>query len=316
MTQNTDIIRQVAHKYAETHMWWEWQIPVYLFLGGIVAGLMVLTSYRIVKGPDEERSLQFRLISWLVPVLLSLGMLALFLDLSNRLNVMRFYAAFIPTAPMSWGAWILIAVYPISILFALAELPKGILESLKKNKIGTLVAGLSDWANDPVRKSRIAWFNLALGVGIGIYTGVLLGNLAARPLWNSAILGPLFLASGLSTGAAFMLLFGLSKKERHLIGRADIVFITLELVLLSLFIITLLNGSTVQQEAVSLLMNNTYAVWFWSLVIIAGLLFPLAVEVVGYKRGRESRWVAPVMVLVGGFALRWILVFAGQTVSW
>ena len=43
-----------------------------------------------------------------------------------------------------------------------------------------------------------------LGVGIGIYTGILLNTMVARPLWNSAILGPLFLFSGLSAGAAMM----------------------------------------------------------------------------------------------------------------
>jgi hypothetical protein len=43
-----------------------------------------------------------------------------------------------------------------------------------------------------------------LGVGLGIYTGILLNTMVARPLWNSAILGPLFLVSGLSAGAAVM----------------------------------------------------------------------------------------------------------------
>jgi protein NrfD len=43
-----------------------------------------------------------------------------------------------------------------------------------------------------------------LGVALGIYTGILLNTMVARPLWNSAILGPLFLVSGLSAGAAVM----------------------------------------------------------------------------------------------------------------
>ena len=39
---------------------------------------------------------------------------------------------------------------------------------------------------------------------LGIYTGILLNTMVARPLWNSAILGPLFLFSGLSAGAAMV----------------------------------------------------------------------------------------------------------------
>ena len=62
---------------------------------------------------------------------------------------------------------------------------------------------LSDWLlAAPARISALAWANIVLGVGLGIYTGILLNTMVARPLWNSAILGPLFLVSGLSAGAA------------------------------------------------------------------------------------------------------------------
>ena len=56
----------------------------------------------------------------------------------------------------------------------------------------------------PGRISALGWTNIVLGVGLGIYTGILLNTMVARPLWNSAILGPLFLFSGLSAGAAMM----------------------------------------------------------------------------------------------------------------
>ena len=42
---------------------------------------------------------------------------------------------------------------------------------------------------------------LRFGIALGIYTGILLSAMVARPLWNSAILGPLFLFSGLSAAA-------------------------------------------------------------------------------------------------------------------
>ena len=56
----------------------------------------------------------------------------------------------------------------------------------------------------------LAWANIVLGVALGIYTGILLNTMVARPLWNSAILGPLFLFSGLSAGAAMVHLAGAS----------------------------------------------------------------------------------------------------------
>ena len=60
--------------------------------------------------------------------------------------------------------------------------------------------------------AEVAPDRLVLGIGLGAYTGVLLGTLGARPAWSSAVLGPLFLVSGLSTGAALMMLFSLGSR--------------------------------------------------------------------------------------------------------
>ena len=100
-----------AVPYLETEHWWEWQIPLYLFLGGIAAGVMVLAAARVLVDPNDERSRTFRLLTWLSPLLLSLGMFALWLDLEKRWQVYRFYMAVRPLAPMSCGAWILLAVH-------------------------------------------------------------------------------------------------------------------------------------------------------------------------------------------------------------
>jgi protein NrfD len=51
-------------------------------------------------------------------------------------------------------------------------------------------------------KKYMALALLPLTVILGIYTGILLSAFNARPLWNNAILGPLFFVSGLSTAAA------------------------------------------------------------------------------------------------------------------
>ena len=109
--------------------------------------------------------------------------------------------------------------------------------------------------------------NMLVGIALGIYTGILLGTLGARPLWNSALLGPLFLFSGLSTAAAVLhgilvlttpdeerpafadfLLSSLArlvearpldKKVGPVLAGADNSFLTIELGLLCLFLIGL-----------------------------------------------------------------------------
>ena len=64
-------------------------------------------------------------------VLLSLGMLALFLDLEHKLYVWRLYTTFQPTSPMSWGALDPDARVPGPLLGALAlRVPGGLLRTL------------------------------------------------------------------------------------------------------------------------------------------------------------------------------------------
>lgn len=294
---------------------WHAEIPLYLFLGGLVAGLLVLPALDAWRRPDAPRSRALALLPWLAPVLLSLGMLFLWLDLANRWNVLRFYFVLRAASPMSWGAWILLLIYPASILFALAQLPPALATSLaSRSRWLTRLPLLVDWARARVR--GLALLSVASGVALGIYTGVLLGALGARPLWNSAVLGPLFLVSGLSTGAAFMLLYRLADGERRLLGRADMLLIVAELALIGLWLIGLATGSAAGREAAGLLLGGRYTAAFWTMVVAVGLLAPLLAEWLEHRHGLVPGRAAAVLVLVGGLALRWIIVAAGQHAGW
>lgn len=305
---------------------WHGEVPAYLFLGGLVAGIMVLTGVWMLRSPDRARSRALSLLPWAAPILLSLGMLFLWLDLENRWNVARFYLTFEATSPMSWGSWILLAIYPASILLALRMLPTELracpLSKLAK-RFGATAFGQRaeqsfmrgmEWVDAHTR--GIALANVVLGVGLGIYTGVLLGSLGARPLWSSAILGPLFLVSGLSTGAAFMMLYALKDDERIAFGRTDMVLIAVELALIGLWLTGLATGGAAAREAAGLVLGGPYTAAFWTLVVSLGLLAPLAAEWLELRHNEVPGRLAAVLVLVGGFALRWILVYAGQHSDW
>jgi formate-dependent nitrite reductase membrane component NrfD len=58
--------------------------------------------------------------------------------------------------------------------------------------------------------------------------------------------------------------------------------------------------------------GGEYTAVFWALVVFAGLLVPLLVEAVEARKHLRPTRVAPVLVLCGGLALRWVLVSAGQ----
>jgi len=294
---------------------WSWQIPLYLFLGGMVAGIMIFAGFRMLKRERGESSDALGFLPWTAPIAISLGMFFLWLDLEHPFNAWRFYMAFKLTSPMSWGAWVLVGVYPVSILLAWVTTPEGA-KRIIRERLGRFPAFTRAERWVELNTSLMAVLNIVMGSALGIYTGVLLGTMAARPLWNSALLGPLFLASGLSSGAAFMLLFNLRDSERVLLGRADMGFIGVELVLLALWMIGLATGGAPSQAALASILGGPYTTAFWALVVILGLLAPLFGEWFEHRHGAVPGKGAAVLVLIGGFALRWILVFAGQDTGW
>jgi len=294
---------------------WGWEIPLYLFLGGLVAGIMIFTGIRMLRRGKEKPSTALSLLPWVAPLGISVGMFFLWLDLEHPFNAWRFYMAFKATSPMSWGAWILLGIYPVSILLAWVSTPESLKAGIRERfRAFPLLDRVDGWAGKNAR--LLGGLNIAMGAALGIYTGVLLGTMAARPLWNSALLGPLFLVSGLSTGAAFMLLFGLTDRERVFLGKADMGLIAAELGILSLWIIGLATGGSPSQGALGMIFGGPYTAAFWTLVVVLGLLAPLYGEWIEVKHGAVPGRGTAILVLIGGFALRWILVFAGQATGW
>lgn len=323
---------------------WGWQVAVYLFLGGLVAGLMIISGVRLLMmRPKERQALVCCTIGPLIGlVLLSLGMLALFLDLEHKPYVWRLYLTFQITSPMSWGSWILLLVYPALAANALAHLPEAIPALAQRFPV------LVTWSDYILARIRlvvaIGFTNMAVGVALGIYTGILLGALGARPLWNSALLGPLFLFSGLSTAAALLhgiLVLTLPDDERPdfadfllstlarwsqarpldtrvapTLARADNSFLTIELTLLGLFLIGLVTSTQAQQDAARLLLGGPYAAAFWVFVVGMGITIPLLLQFLELRHTIRHTLVPAVLVLCGGLALRFVLVFAGQASHW
>ena len=307
---------------------WHGEVAGYLFLGGLVAGVMVLMGLSLLQkherngAPPPPRSAHLGLLPWTVPVLLSVGMFFLWLDLENPWNAFRFYFVFRLTSPMSWGAWILLAIYPASLALAWRTTPLATRQKVldwvddrwslasRFPGVARRLAALGDWVDE--HNTAVGWTNVVAGVGLGVYTGMLLGTMASRPLWNSAILGPLFLTSGMSTGAAYMLLYKLDDGERLLLSRVDMGLILAELALISVWLIGLMSGGGAHRAAAHAVLGGPWTTAFWTLVVVMGLVVPFVAEWMEQRGGHIPGRLAAVLVLAGGFALRWILVYAGQ----
>jgi protein NrfD len=285
---------------------WHWEVPVYLFLGGLAAGLLILGAIDLLRGSNRPSAV--RRLQLAVPVLLALGMLALFLDLEHKLNVWRFYTTIQITAPMSWGSWILLMVVPVSMLLIAGTVREGF--ALRSWPAPAVL----NWAER--RRVPAAWLALGLGVALGIYTGILLSAYVARPFWNSSILGPLFLVSGLSSAAALVQLAGGDVAERHRYARVDAGLIAIELLLLALMMFAMATGPSPYRSAAALVMGGPLTTFFWIFVVALGLVLPLVLEAM-HLRGRPvPHFLAPVLVLAGGLIFRFFMVEAGQLSTW
>jgi formate-dependent nitrite reductase membrane component NrfD len=319
---------------------WGWEIPVYLFFGGMIAGMMILAGLamlRLARGEDPEKffSVQTPLLGF---VLMNVGMGALFLDLAHKMYVWAVYLAFEPLSPMSWGSWVLLVVYAILLVSATLRIQDS--WPWLARTVPALARFSDALSGSPARLKVLAWANIAFGGALGIYTGILLNTMVARPLWNSAILGPLFLVSGLSAAAAMVHLavrvFPGRPAPQGLVGgalaamwqpmgakpplpgtgdalvRADLGFLAMELVLLALLLIGLATSTASHQEAVLLLVNGPYALAFWGGIVALGIVGPIALQVLELGHRIPHTVLPALLVLAGGFALRWVMVNAGQ----
>ncbi len=290
---------------------WGWEIPLYLFLGGLVAGILFFSALFFLRNESEKYKTAVKVAPLFAPIFLSIGLFSLFLDLSHKLYFWRLYTNIRLESPMSWGAWTLLFIFPLSVIWSLMFI-KDVFPTLKFKwpVIDAFIEAMRPLAR------YIAYALLILSVILGIYTGILLSAFNARPFWNTSILGPLFLVSGLSTGAAFTILLSKEHSERLLFSKIDFWLIATEIFLIIHLFMGFLASTQVHVEAAELFLGGPYTAIFWTLVVALGLVVPLITEFMEWRGYRVPAFVPAILVLVGGLIFRFIVVDAGQTSRW
>lgn len=290
---------------------WHWQIPLYLFLGGMAAGILFFAAFYYIRGKENEYRAAVRLAPFITPILLVIGLLALFMDLRHKLYFWQLYTNIKLQSPMSWGAWTLMVITPASFIWSALHI-KDIFPEW-------------DWKYDWLRflekffnryKTALAWIILIYSLILGIYTGILLSAFNARPLWNTSILGPLFLASGLSAGAAFIMVLSVNPAERKLFSRIDLIIIGIELFLIIHMFMGFLASTQVQIDAAELFLGGEYTMAFWVFVVILGMIIPALLEILEMRNFHVPAIIPGVLVIFGSLMLRFIIVYAGQVSRW
>jgi formate-dependent nitrite reductase membrane component NrfD len=290
---------------------WGWEIPLYLFLGGLSAGILIFSAYFTLRGRQDELPVAVKWMPLAVPFLIGIGLLALLLDLSHVWYAWQLFTNIRWESPMSWGAWTLMLITPLSLAWIALWI-----EDIFPNW---------DWKFDEV-KTAVAWIkgqqrNLAkiliiMAAVLGMYTGILLSAFNARPFWNTSILGPLFLASGLSASAALIAFFAKSEVEKRLFTRIDIILIGIELFMIVHLFMGHLAGTQVHIQAAQMFLGGAYTVPFWIFVVGLGLVLPIFLEMLELKHRFVPAIVPVVLIISGNLALRFIVVSAGQASRW
>ncbi len=286
---------------------WHWQIPIYLFLGGVAAGILFFAGVFTILGKENKMTATVKKAPLLVPFLLVFGLFMLFLDLKHKLFFWQLYTTIRLESPMGWGAWVLMIITPISILWSASYVRE--------------VFPNWDWKFDFLKTAEswlikyrlwIAWPMAIYAVILGIYTGILLSAFNARPLWNTSILGPLFLVSGMSTAAAIIIMLSKDHKERKIMGRIDILLIVIELFFIVHLLMGFLAGSEAQINAANLFLGGKFTAPFFTFVVLLGLIFPAVLEIFELKGFKVPIYVPAILVLLGGLIFRFLMVEAGQ----
>ncbi len=286
---------------------WHFPIALYLFLGGMAAGIIFFASLFTILRKEKEVPTVVKSAMIVAVVAISIGLVALMYDLTHMLYAWQLYTTIRIDSPMSWGAWVLLIVTILSFLWVFSY------STEMFPKWNWKFDFLKDIQTYLIENRRtMAMIMLPLSVILGIYTGILLSAFNARPLWNNPILGPLFLTSGLSTGAAAIILFSKDHFEKLLFTKIDLALIILELGLIIHMFMGMYAGSAVQLEALDILIGGEFTVMFFVFVIILGLIFPAMLEGVELMGFKVPSVVPALLILMGGLIFRMVMVEAGQ----
>ena len=281
---------------------WPLLIDVYFFLGGLAGGAFVIATVANLLDATRYRGV-VRVGYYLALAALLPCPLILIVDLGVPARFMNMVLSFNPRSPMSMGAWALLgfsACAALAALFTFLE-DTGKARNLSGPK---LIVGV------------IGGF---FGFFLAAYPGVLIGA-TARPLWiEGHALGALFLAVGASTGAAAMalILLGLGRRAPHEIAAVramTVLALLIQLLSMIVFVVSVqMSGRPASVTALDGLTSGRFKTMFWGGAIVVGCVLPLVLGLIDLRR-RSGALTAltSVLVLVGGFLVKYVIMAAGQ----
>ena len=297
---------------------WPWPIAVYLFLagisGGAVAVALMLNRYRNQVAENTPVLKAATLVGFVTIVL---GMICLVADLTNPLVFWRILIYYNLTSVMSLGVIALLFYIPLVFVLMLVAFRKEVKGCGALAWLDGIIG-----AFDGIR-GALQWIVLILAITICAYTGFLISALIRFPLINTAVLPALFIASGLSAGAAAakLVAVGCFGEEEHSadmkllhgaewpIIAAEWPVMAAEALCIFMIAVSLISGNAAAQAAVEAFVSGTWSTVFWVGVVGVGFVLPVLLN---FVKSTASFYLAGLCSVVGMLCLRHFILYAGQ----
>ena len=298
---------------------WNWTIAVYLFLGGLSAGVFCTTAILRLFGKGGYKS-TLTYGSWFATIALGLGLVFLLIDVGMPFRALLLWQSFSNFSSwMAIGAWLLFIGFIIFLIVAL----------LSTGKIGKASEGSSSSARGTIAKV-LSVIGIFVALGIAIYTGILLRAAQHIPVWDTWLLPALFTVSALDTGVAAVAIFlcwhekdPKAHRMHVVLERIIIVLVVVEVAVIAYYFSTVYGGGGVgAQTSIAMITAGQLSTAFWVLVVAVGLTIPFLVAVVQQFSARKKNAEVPklfkvlpsigvICALVGGFTLRYVILASG-----
>jgi len=303
-------------------------IACYLFFFSLAEGTHIVSHLSwLYYRQDNYRPLE-KVGSFLPFIILCFVSLFLIADLGHPERAMTMAYHWNWTAPVAYGVYVvLLCIISYAFHSYYLFLPEMIVtarggkgfSSLYRLLAGAMEAGSTEDIRQRHHSKERFWANASVTMSVVglIYLGFMLSSFKGRVAWNSAVMIFIFISQGLSTGAAFLILFSQIKnvignpsekdirdQETYLSGLSRFLkyAILVQAIVWGVYLLQLRYVGQGGQAMIHLLFSGPRSNQFWLLQVTVGLALPFVLSF--FKAGRKSpilRLIAAIAAILGSF---------------
>lgn len=275
-------------------------IAIYFYLTGLSAGSFILSTLSYGFGMEQYKPLG-KVGVVLATVLLIIAPFFLLLHIGAPYRAWHLFVYLNWSSPITWGSFLLV-LYPIN----------------------CIIYGYFMFRGNLKLTRTFGFIGIPLAISVHGYTGFILAFGKARALWNTAIMPILFLASAIVSGIALMILVSMiagrffSKEKainRNLIFSLSELLawmIIFDLFLVGCDLLVLSISHSDAQAVLHLLLGGNFSFLFLVVENVLGKILPFILLVVPRFRNLVTVTIASILVVVGIFFMRYVVVLAGE----